>query len=641
MLFIAAALLVPVIPVSAAGAQLTPSGTAVPGRSISARGDGFPGRVQVQLRWDGSTSGMPSVKTDNRGQFSVAVTVPAHASSGVHTLTAATVVAKPRGSKAAGTSGPVVASAPVTVVEPAPTPTPTPTPSPTPTATPAPSPTPDATPTPTPTPVEPDPSPTPAPTPSPTPTATPACTTSIQARVDAAAAGSTVTIPACVYRERVSITKRLTLVAAPGAEIRGSDVWTGWTQSGSTWLSTKSVPALYNSGGYCVPGEVSCQWPEQVFVNGRALSQVATTATPTAGQFRLDGSRRVILGESPVGKTVEVSVRENWIWVGASDVTIDGFRMKHAGTHFQGGGINVGGYWVGAVNRVIIRNNVLSEAHGRNISLEGGAGHRILANDIGYAGCAGIGGAHGSDWLIQGNTVHHNATEAFDVGMESGGMKILFVDGLVVDDNDVHHNSRGVWTDTGVRNATFSNNRLHHNEYNGLFLESSHYLTVTGNVAWENAWGPNAAAWAWGGGITLASSDHATVTNNVLAWNADGITVVSQSRTDDAAHVENNIHDNTIAMAPRSSDTSAYAHGWVMDWSGVLFSSTSNNRGANNDYWYPTAEGSQSRYAWNGGKTRLADFDATPAEANATYISSTQKDAILAAAGVPTSPIAR
>jgi hypothetical protein len=439
----------------------------------------------------------------------------------------------------------------------------------------------------------------------------------------------------------VSITKRLTLVGAPGAEIRGSDVWTGWTQQGSTWLSSRSVPALYSPGGSCVPGTSSCQWPEQVFIDGAALTQVATTASPTSGQFRLDGSRRVVLGESPVGRTVEVTVREGWIWVGASDITIDGFTMRHAGTHSQGGGINVGGYGIGAVNRVTIRNTVLAAAHGRDINIEGGTGHRILDNDIGYAGCVGIGGAHGSDWVIRGNDVHHNTTEPFDVGIEAGGMKLLFVDGLVVDANDVHHNSRGVWTDTGVVNASFTNNRLHHNAYNGLFLESSHYLTVSGNVAWENAWGPSAAAWAWGGAITLASSDHATVSNNTVAWNADGITVISQSRTDDAPHVDNNIHSNTIAMAPRSSDTSAYANGWVMDWAGVLFSSASNNRGANNRYWYPTVEGGQVRYGWNGNRASLADFNATPAEDGATYLTTAQKDSLLSAAGVPTTPIAR
>ena len=289
-------------------------------------------------------------------------------------------------------------------------------------------------------------------------------------------------------------------------------------------------------------------------------------------------------------------------------------------------------------NRVTIKNSTSSDAHGRVIALEGGVGHRILDNDISGAGCVGIGGSDGTDWLISGNRVHHNATEGFDVGFESGGVKILDVDGLTVSNNEVDHNSRGVWTDTGVRNATFSNNRLHDNAYNGLFLESSHYLRVTGNEAWGNSWGPNGNVWAWGGGITLASSDHVEVDNNVVAWNADGITVVTQQRTDDAPHVEINVHDNTIAMSP-GSDTAAYASGWAMDWAGVLFDPASNNRGSNNHYWYPTVENSQSRYAWNGTNTRLADFEATPAETGGTYLTTSQKDAALSAVGIPTTDV--
>ena len=54
----------------------------------------------------------------------------------------------------------------------------------------------------------------------------------IQALVDAAAPGATVTVPPCLARETVKIDKPLTLNGQPGAEIRGSDVWTAWTAAG-------------------------------------------------------------------------------------------------------------------------------------------------------------------------------------------------------------------------------------------------------------------------------------------------------------------------------------------------------------------------------------------------------------------------
>jgi hypothetical protein len=126
-----------------------------------------------------------------------------------------------------------------------------------------------------------------------------------------------------------------------------------------------------------------------------------------------------------------------------------------------------------------------------------------------------------------------------------------------------------------------------------------------------------------------------------VAWNADGITVVSQSRTDDDPHTDIYIHDNTIAMAPRSGDTMAVANGWVMDWSGILFDTSSNNRGANNRYWFPSVENGTTRYAWNGTKSTLSALESTPAEAGGAYLSATGKNDALGAVSVPTSPVSR
>ncbi|MEX2426103.1 MAG: hypothetical protein WD401_04990, partial [Thermomicrobiaceae bacterium] len=61
--------------------------------------------------------------------------------------------------------------------------------------------------------------------------------TSIQQMVDNAGSGATVRVPAGIYRETVTINKPITLIGEPGAEIRGSDVWTNWSGSGSNWIS--------------------------------------------------------------------------------------------------------------------------------------------------------------------------------------------------------------------------------------------------------------------------------------------------------------------------------------------------------------------------------------------------------------------
>ncbi len=123
---------------------------------------------------------------------------------------------------------------------PSPSPTPTPAPSPSPSPAPAPSPTPapgpshdtpppappGPTPSPTPTPPAPGPKP-PGPTPPPNPGPPPAPAT-LQARIDAAKEGETVTIPAGTYEEQIKFKSGITLKAeAPGKVILQTDGATG------------------------------------------------------------------------------------------------------------------------------------------------------------------------------------------------------------------------------------------------------------------------------------------------------------------------------------------------------------------------------------------------------------------------------
>ncbi|TVR70366.1 MAG: hypothetical protein EA415_12960, partial [Sphaerobacteraceae bacterium] len=264
-------------------------------------------------------------------------------------------------------------------------PEPTATPAPEPTATPAPEPT--ATPAPEPT-----------ATPAPEPTATPAPepdegddsnndvtpSMSIQQMVDNASSGATVRVPAGIYRETVTINKPITLVGEPGAEIRGSDVWNEWNASGSTWVSQQTVPQFGNGHGSCASyaGEI-CRQQEQVFIGGSQLEQV--WSNPTSGQFAVNSQRQIVLGQDPAGRTVEVSTREFWVQGASSDVTVDGFTMKHAANRAQTGAINNGDQ-----DNWTIRNNQLSYAHGAIVSIARGHNLKLLNNSISFGGQLGV-----------------------------------------------------------------------------------------------------------------------------------------------------------------------------------------------------------------------------------------------------------
>jgi hypothetical protein len=184
MILLIPALIIPMLSAGAATptASLTVKGSAVPGGTVTLYGDGLPQRTWIQVQWNGTTEGMPSVRTSSDSKLTTAILVPASAAPGTHTIAA---VALERGNKggdknslaAAVEAATVYASVSVSVssaaADPTPTPTPAPTATPVPTPVPTPSPTPQATPTPTPVPT---PTPAPTPVPTPTPSATPAPT---------------------------------------------------------------------------------------------------------------------------------------------------------------------------------------------------------------------------------------------------------------------------------------------------------------------------------------------------------------------------------------------------------------------------------------------------------------------------------
>jgi hypothetical protein len=139
----------------------------------------------------------------------------------------------------------------------------------------------------------------------------------------------------------------------------------------------------------------------------------------------------------------------------------------------------------------------------------------------------------------------------------------------------------------------------------------------------------------------ISSSANAEVCNNTVAWNADGISVASQNRADapSIGAVGNYVHDNVIVGRDNPSDPyNTLAMAWIMDWSGMLFDAASHNHGGNDRFWFPTPEVGYTRYAWRGPLSSLAAFAATPGESNGRYLSTAEKDSLLTAAGIPTTP---
>lgn len=377
--------------------------------------------------------------------------------------------------------------------------------------------------------------------------------TSLQSRVNAAAAGSIVQVGNCVYREQVTITKRLTLKG---------------------------------------PATLAAEWREYAFV------------------------------------------------IAASDVTIDSFTVTGGTARSSDGVVHVSG-----VNRFTFRNGKVTGArNGSCIDIKGGSGHKIMDSELSY--CAQE-GWHVHDWasdvLITRNHNHHNNPNArYDFGHEAGGGKISR-SVVNITKNHIHHNlGPGVWCDPCFSGTVISGNRIHHNASAGIFYEASAGGRITANRVWENAWwGESEWAWGYGAGILVSSSRTTEVAGNIVAWNQDGIVVLSQQRSDSPGNDHNYVHDNTIALAPQpaASGDEAFALGWLQDWSGGMFSTVKANRGAGNDYWH-SSRSNPSRFAWGSWISTLSAFNSTPGEHDGRYITTAYKDALLKSVGVPAWPAA-
>jgi parallel beta-helix repeat protein len=515
------------------------------------------------------------------------------------------------------------------------------------------------------------------------------CTDSLQAKVNNAASGSTVSVRGdCIYREQVSINKPLSLVGQAGAEIRGSDVWDSaeWTSfetNGVTYYrSNSALPQFYQEDVSCESNTQDCAHPEQVFKNGVELEQIYS-GDPTDPQFTIDSERKVVVRQNPANHTYEVTTRKHWVTATATadGVTIDNIDMKHAANEWRSGAIqsheettlkpdgtccNFSRLKVDGEDWNVL-NSDLSYAHGAIVSLRGDNSN-LENSEVHHGGQLGV---HNPDVgsTVKNNQIHHNNAQGFcykgpsDCAryntdnasrstiqtsgggglVEAGGVKIAGSRAFVlVDANEIYDNvGRGLWSDEDSHDLTFTNNEIHHNKRSGIFYEKSDRGTIRGNVIYENGWatpGGNGGA-----GISVNNSSDVDVSNNTLAWNADGILIQSTQRDGVPADYVNNvkIYSNRLMESdtPRTANDSWQgAIAFLQSFSDQIADPASGNQSSDNRIWYPTAEGTYRRFACISKYTTIGEWNASDCATNDGYMTQGEKDAVVAQYRVPADP---
>lgn len=498
-----------------------------------------------------------------------------------------------------------------------------------------------------------------------------------------AAPGATIVIPPGVYRESVNLNKAVTLIAdtVGTAYISGADVWGDdyWARPSTSygarcWVSRLTVPSLATSGH----GSDWAKSQYAVWFDGEPLVQIGDQnhpRLPGPGQFSIDNFGRILLGDSPLGHLVEVSTRANALTFNA-DATVSGLTFLHGASSDTGTvspfpSVNFNSRLVTFTNNMVVHNKGIGI--GGNIK----AGSVITDNELAYNGVigadlsssTGISGAKG--WVptyFQRNKLHHNNTLGESVvAWTGGGLKFTSFDGLVATDNTAwSNNGMGIWGDISNTQATIQRNKCWFNEVAGIYFEVSGIDSagfvgtasdISDNDTWENGWtsyAPNAATY---GGIVISTSRNVNVHNNRCAFNAQAIPVWWDAARTDKPHGNENVADNIAVYDNDVVQETSFANNSIWSLAGSitfrdnadsalapLYAAANGVGGRLNRITPYTAEASNF-YAWGGGyQSTLAAFNATrggnDGGGNSTAPSLAAAQAVLAAHGMPTTPLA-
>ena len=241
-----------------------------------------------------------------------------------------------------------------------------------------------------------------------------------------------------------------------------------------------------------------------------------------------------------------------------------------------------------------------------------------LAVHIGGGGTQGV--------VVARNHLLDSNTEGFDFGWEAGGLKAAVSSDLTFEDNVVENNDgAGLWCDIDCTDVRYLNNRVSHNAGAGIFFEISDGATIEGNVVWENDWAD--PAWGWGAGILISSSTDVVVRDNVVAWNGDGISVISQRRDrEDGDAVDGiDVSANTVAIGPGGG----FLLAWLQDWDGPMFEPGADNVGSANGFWLGADAPDTCHWEWDGCQGSVEDFAATPGGGGSRMLDEAEFAAIL------------
>ncbi|MFC2776503.1 MAG: NosD domain-containing protein [Pauljensenia sp.] len=399
------------------------------------------------------------------------------------------------------------------------------------------------------------------------------------AALKAAPSGATVEVASGTYREgELSTSKKLTITAGKGQQVslNGADIVTDWNDNGDgTYSSARSdfVRFSHVSTVNANPAvEGMAAYPEQVFVDGKELTQVADRSEVGPGTFWVNDPDPVtlvnpqnnrqgynvkphtgvsyVLGDNPSGHTVEVVQHHRSLTLGGEGSVFNGFTVEKYSPLQQWDykdpeiGTLTGGvmFFVGAKNVSVTNNTFQYSAMGTALGLTNADGSTVSGNTITHNGGVGFGINRSSDISVEHNTWSMNNQAGFIVDncgafCTIGDTKITHVDGVRYAFNthdyseaDYNHNDPnvdsprrliGVWFDEGVINSEIVGNHFINVGKSAIFDEVSSGNIIASNIV-ENSFE----------GIVLSGTDSDKIFNNTIVDTLSPMVIREDTRYD-------------------------------------------------------------------------------------------------------------
>lgn len=356
----------------------------------------------------------------------------------------------------------------------------------------------------------------------------------ISAATKAAKSGGTVVLRGGVYHEQAIVYAhdRLTVEAYPGETVwlDGSSVVSGWTKSNNVWVKSGWTTFFDASPTYTTGApdstEENWQWinpahpmashPDQIWVDGKALTQVSTRAAVTSGTFFVDQpAKQLVLGSDPTKRKIEASTLSQAMSIRSKNSLIRGIGVRRYATSVPMMGA-ISTYFSGVTleNMTIVDNATTGLFIGADKA-------RLKHVTVRNNGLLGIGASHADDLTVDSVLSASNNSQHFNNAPVSGAFKITKSRDVSIRNSAFVNNfGQGPWFDESVHNANFSHNDVIANTGDGLVLELSARFTIADNLIADNG----------GDAVAVLNSGDAAIWNNTAVGNGGGIDISQDQR---------------------------------------------------------------------------------------------------------------